>query len=430
MPKYIKADQFFYPHGVRRGGFLELVDGKFGKHVDQVFEDAEIIDYSGYSIAPGLVDTHIHGFGGVDVMDNNIEGTLHTMSEGLLSTGVTSFLPTTLTSSYEQLLAVTENIGARYKEATGAKIRGIYFEGPYFTEKYKGAQNPAYMKDPRMDEFRAWQKAANGLLNKIALAPEREGVEDFVRTITGEGVTVALGHSNATFDEAKKAVDAGASVWVHAYNGMRGLTHRELGMVGAMYELPHTYAELICDGHHVDPKACDILLKQKGTENIALITDCMTAGGLQDGDYMLGEFPVVVANGTARLKSTGNLAGSILKLKDGLKNVVEWGIANPHEAVMMASLNPAKSVHIDDVCGQIREGYDADFIVLDKDLELVATYLDGEKRYQAQKHKAVAILSYCFFVSYIILCVLVNEKLLKVVTESEQISFIVLKISL
>ena len=429
MPKYIKADQFFYPHGVHRGGFLELVDGKFGKHVDQVSEDADIIDYTGYSIAPGLVDTHIHGFGGVDVMDNNIEGTLHTMSEGLLSTGVTSFLPTTLTSSYEQLLAVTENIGARYKEASGAKIRGIYFEGPYFTEKYKGAQNPAYMKDPRMDEFRAWQKAANGLLNKIALAPEREGVEDFVRTVTGEGVTVALGHSNATFDQAKKAVDAGASVWVHAYNGMRGLTHRELGMVGAMYELPHTYAELICDGHHVDPKACDILLKQKGTENIALITDCMTAGGLQDGDYMLGEFPVVVANGTARLKSTGNLAGSILKLKDGLKNVVEWGIANPHEAVMMASLNPAKSVHIDDVCGQIREGYDADFIVLDKDLELVATYLDGEKRYQAQKHKAVTSFSCCFYFDNLQID-LVEEKYSKVIVENEQISFIVLKISL
>ena len=171
MPNYIKADQFFYPHGVRRGGYLELVDGKFGKHVEQIPEGAEVIDYTGYSIAPGLVDTHIHGFGGVDVMDNNIEGTLHTMSEGLLSTGVTSFLPTTLTSSYEQLLAVTENIGARYQEASGAKIRGIYFEGPYFTEKYKGAQNPAYMKDPRMDEFRAWQKAANGLLNKIALAP-------------------------------------------------------------------------------------------------------------------------------------------------------------------------------------------------------------------------------------------------------------------
>ena len=314
MSTYIKADQFYYPHGVRRGGYLELVDGKFGKHIENLPEGAEVLDYSGYSIAPGLVDTHIHGFGGVDVMDNNIEGTLHTMSEGLLSTGVTSFLPTTLTSSYEQLLAVTENIGARYKEATGAKIRGIYFEGPYFTEKYKGAQNPAYMKDPSLKEFRAWQKASHGLLNKIALAPEREGVEDFIRTITGEGVTVALGHSNATFKEAKKAVDAGASVWVHAYNGMRGLNHRELGMVGAMYELPHTTAELICDGHHVDPLACDILMKQKGKENVALITDCMTAGGLADGDYMLGEFPVVVAEGTARLKSTGNLAGSILKL--------------------------------------------------------------------------------------------------------------------
>ena len=114
------------------------MDGKFGKHVDQIPEGAEVLDYTGYSIAPGLVDTHIHGYAGVDVMDNNIEGTLHTMSEGLLSTGVTSFLPTTLTATYEQLLAVTENLGNHYKEATGAKIRGIYYEGPYFTETFKG----------------------------------------------------------------------------------------------------------------------------------------------------------------------------------------------------------------------------------------------------------------------------------------------------
>ena len=384
MTTYIYAKQFYFENSVKGPGYLPVLDsGVFGEFQEEKPTDGSIVDYSAYSIAPGLVDTHIHGYAGVDVMDNNIEGTLHTMSEGLLSTGVTSFLPTTLTATYEQLLAVTENLGNHYKEATGAKIRGIYYEGPYFTETFKGAQNPTYMRDPGVEEFHSWQDAAKGMLNKIAIAPERDGVEDFVRTITGEGVTVALGHSDATFDEAKKAVDAGASVWVHAYNGMRGLTHRELGMVGAMYELPHTYAELICDGYHVDPKACEILLKQKGTENIALITDCMTAGGLEDGDYMLGEFPVVVANGTARLKSTGNLAGSILKLKDGMRNVVEWGIANPHEAVMMASLNPAKSVHIDDVCGQIREGYDADFIVLDKDLELVATYLDGMKRYQA-----------------------------------------------
>ena len=208
MPNYVKADQFFYPFGIRRGGYLELVDGKFGKHVDQIPEGAEVLDYTGYSIAPGLVDTHIHGYAGVDVMDNNIEGTLHTMSEGLLSTGVTSFLPTTLTATYEQLLAVTENLGNHYKEATGAKIRGIYYEGPYFTETFKGAQNPTYMRDPGVEEFHSWQDAAKGMLNKIAIAPERDGVEDFVRTITGEGVTVALGHSDATFEQAKKAVDA------------------------------------------------------------------------------------------------------------------------------------------------------------------------------------------------------------------------------
>lgn len=384
MATFIKADQFFYPFGIQEGGYLEIKDGKFGAWQAELAEEAEVIDYSGYIIAPGLVDTHIHGFAGVDVMDDNIEGTIHTMSEGLLSTGVTSFLPTTLTSSFEQLLSVTKHIGERYKEASGAKIQGIYFEGPYFTEKYKGAQNPAYMKDPSLEEFRQWQEAAGGLINKIALAPERETAPAFIRQVTQEGVTVALGHSNATFEEARRAVEAGASVWVHAYNGMRGLNHREIGMVGAMYELPHTTAELITDGHHVNPKACDILIKQKGYENIALITDCMKAGGQADGDYMLGEFPVIVENGTARLKESGNLAGSILKLKDGVKNVVSWGLVNAHQAIMMASLNPAKSVGIDHVCGQIKEGYAADFIVLNKDLELQATYLDGQKRYQAE----------------------------------------------
>ena len=131
-----------------------------------------------------------------------------------------------------------------------------------------------------------------------------------------------------------------------AYNGMRGLTHREPGMVGAVYNLPNTYAELICDGHHVSPVACDILMQQKGHDHVAMITDCMRAGGSADGDYMLGEFPVIVQNGTARLKESGNLAGSILKLKDGLKNVVAWGIASPAEAIHMATYVPVSYTHL------------------------------------------------------------------------------------
>ncbi|VTS20898.1 N-acetylglucosamine-6-phosphate deacetylase [Streptococcus pseudoporcinus] len=382
MTRYIKADCFYYPDHVKESGYLELNDGKFGKWVSSAPADADIIDYSGYQIAPGLVDTHIHGFAGADVMDNSAEG-LHKMSEGLLSTGVTSFLPTTLTSTFEHLEKVSATIAAVADKVTGAKIQGIYFEGPYFTEEYKGAQNPIYMKNPRLDEFEAWQKAANGLIKKIALAPERTGVADFVSTVTKKGVTVALGHSNGTYQEAKEIVDAGASVWVHAYNGMRGLTHREPGMVGAVYNIPNTYAELICDGHHVSPVACEILMKQKGHDHVAMITDCMRAGGSPDGDYMLGEFPVIVENGIARLKSSGNLAGSILKLIDAIKNVVSWGIASPQEAIRMATLVAATSAGIDHLCGQIKEGYAADFIVLDQSLELYATYLDGKKAFQA-----------------------------------------------
>ncbi|EHI69123.1 N-acetylglucosamine-6-phosphate deacetylase [Streptococcus ictaluri] len=380
MTTYIKADCFYYPDDVKPKGYLEINEGQFGEWTSSVAQGAEVLDYSGYQIAPGLVDTHIHGYAGADVMDNSAQG-IHQMSEGLLATGVTSFLPTTLTSTFEQLGKVSATIASVADQVKGAKIQGIYFEGPYFTEEYKGAQNPSYMKNPRLDEFEAWQKAANRLIKKIALAPERQGVQEFVSAVTKEGVTVALGHSNGTYAEAKKAVEAGASVWVHAYNGMRGLTHREPGMVGAVYNLPGTFAELICDGHHVSPVACDILMQQKGYDHVAMITDCMRAGGSADGEYLLGEFPVIVENGTARLKDSGNLAGSILKLKDGLKNVVEWGLATPAQAIHMCSYVPAKSVGIEDQCGQIKPGHAADFIVLDDNLELVATFLDGQKVY-------------------------------------------------
>ncbi|MDG3141857.1 N-acetylglucosamine-6-phosphate deacetylase [Streptococcus suis] len=382
MTQYVKAERFYFVDGVKEGGYLPIKDGRFGAWQAAEPSDGEVLDYTGQQIAPGLVDTHIHGFAGWDVMDNSVEG-MHAISEGLLSTGVTSFLPTTLTSSFSRLEEVSATLASVADEVKGAKIQGIYFEGPYFTEKYKGAQNPAYMLDPSLDEFKQWQTAAGGRIKKIALAPERDGVEDFVKAVVNQGVTVALGHSNATYDEAKKAVDAGASIWVHAYNGMRGLTHREPGMVGAVYNIPGTYAELITDGHHVSPVASQILLREKGCDHVALITDCMRAGGQPDGDYYLGEFPVVVANGTARLKESGSLAGSILKLKDGVKNVTEWGIASVEEAIKMASYVPAKSVGIDDVCGQLTEGYAADFIVLDDDLNLVATYLDGKKVFES-----------------------------------------------
>lgn len=383
MKTYIYADQFFYPSGTKGPGYLEIVDGRFGKFVTTLSEDepCQIEDYTGYYIAPGLVDTHIHGYKNHDVMDNDLEG-LKVMSEALLECGVTSFLPTTLTSSVEHLTEVARTVATAKEHVTGAKIAGIYFEGPFFDEVHKGAQNPAYFHDPSLETFNVWQEAANGLIKKIALAPERNGVETFVQTLTDQGVVVALGHSNATFEQAKQAVDAGASVFVHAFNGMRGLNHREPGMVGALMQLDHVFSELICDGHHVHPEACGLLIDKVGPEHVALITDCMMAGGMPEGHYELGEFPVVVKEGTVRLES-GNLAGSLLKLKEALQHVVQWGIATPEEAVMMATYVPAVSCKLDETCGMIKTGRAADFIVLDPKMTLQATYLDGVKRYTA-----------------------------------------------
>ena len=383
MTTYIKANKFYYPYETKLGGYLELVDDSFGKWLSTVPEGAQVLDYSGYEIAPGLVDTHIHGFAGADVMDNK-EESLATMSRELLSAGVTSFLPTGLTASFETLNKVCQTTAKFAGKETGARIQGLFFEGPYFTEKYKGAQNPSYMRNPSTSELDQWLASSKGLLKKIALAPEREGTAEFISYACKRGVVVALGHSDATYQEAVEAVEAGASVWVHAYNGMRGLNHREAGLVGAVYDIHHTYAELSGEGYHVHTCACDILLHQKRPDHVVLITDCMSAGGQPDGDYMLGEYPVTVENGTARLKSNGALAGSILQLKDGVKNIVDWGLVSKANAIMMASLIPAISVGIDDVCGQIKEGHLADFIVLDKEMNLRATYLAGKKVYECQ----------------------------------------------
>lgn len=379
MKTYIYADKFFMNYGIEENGYLAIIDGKFGHFQKEKPESAEIVDFSGKYIAPGFVDTHIHGLLNSDVMDNTPEA-IKTISKGLLQFGVTSFLPTTLTDSVERLDESVENIKNVYNDVEGAKIQGIFLEGPCFTEKYKGAQNKKYFINPTAEILDQWQEKSGNLVKKIAIAPEREDAVEFTEYATKNGVTVALGHSAATFDEAKRVVGAGANVFVHTYNGMSPLTHREPGMVGAAMELKNTFAELICDGHHVSPVAANIMMNAKTRENIVLITDCMRAGAMEYGQYTLGEFDVIVENGTARLL-TGSLAGSILSMNNAIKNVVDWNIATLEEAIKMASYNPAVSCNIDDKCGSIKPGLPADFVVIDDSLNVYNTYLDGVCKY-------------------------------------------------
>lgn len=382
MSRFFKAGSIILESQVVKNAYLEVKeDGTFGEIHEMVDETADVIDYSDYTLAPGLVDTHIHGYAGHDVMDVDFDG-LNEISEGLLSCGVTSFLPTTLTDSTENLNAACALIGERHEDVTGAKIRGIFLEGPFFTEEYKGAQNPKYMGDPSIEKLANWHELSNDLVNKIAIAPEREGVTEFIEFANSKEIRTALAHSSATYDEAKQAVDAGANIFIHTFNGMSGLHHREPGMVGAALSLDNVYAEVIADGHHVHPAAIDIVMKARGKDETVLVTDCMRAGGQGEGDSMLGEFEVFVQDGAARLKSNQSLAGSVLELITGVQNVVDWDLSTVAEAINMASLNPAKSVGIDHVCGKIAAGYAADFIVIDETANLQATYLDGKKRYE------------------------------------------------
>ena len=380
MSVYLYAKSIILEDTERANAYLEIKDdGTFGAILEEKPEGT-IIDYSAYHLAPGLVDTHIHGYASHDVMDNDFEG-IKVISEGLLSCGVTSWLPTTLTDSVENLDAVCETIGQHAGQETGAKIQGIFLEGPFFTEKYKGAQNPKYMSDPSIEKLDKWHRLSQGLVNKIAIAPERQGVKEFIEFANSKDIRTALAHSDATYQEAKEAVDAGANIFVHVYNGMSGLHHREPGMVGAALNLNNVYAEMICDGHHVHPAAAEVVVKARGPEETVLITDCMRAGGMGEGLSRLGEFEVVVKDGTARLKDSGSLAGSILELIEAVQNVLAWGLVSLPDALRMASLAPAKSVGIDHVCGLIAEGRPADLIVVDDAGQLIATYLDGQKRF-------------------------------------------------
>lgn len=375
------AKKIILEHEVVENAYLETVDGKFFKiHQDRP-EHAEVNDeYEDFIIAPGLVDTHIHGYKSHDVMDNDREG-LETISNEILKCGVTAWLPTTLTDTIENLNNVCQTIGQNYRDISGAKIKGIFLEGPFFTEEHAGAQNPKYMRDPSEEIFDKWQELSQNMIKKIAIAPEREDADKFIKYVTKQGVSVALAHSAASYESALEAVKAGANIFVHTYNGMSPLHHREPGMVGAALDAESVYAEVIADGYHVHPGAISILKKARGADETVLVTDCMRAGGMGEGKSTLGEYEVHVKDGKATLTESGNLGGSILELIEAVQNIVKWQIAPLEEAIRMASIVPARSVGIEDTCGKIEENLPADFIVIDEKANLKATFLDGKKVY-------------------------------------------------
>ena len=384
---WIHADKFFLPAAVMTGGYLPVTDGRFGMWQSERPEgDVQVEDLSGTWVTPGMVDTHIHGFYGHATTDVDADG-LCAASAELARRGTTSWLPTTFTDDPErigqQCAAIAEAADERGPEFLGARIQGIYLEGPFFTTKHVGAQNPAYLIDPSVEVFDSWQEKAEGRIVKSALAAEKPGAKEYIAALDAKGVKTAIGHSDATYDETVAAVNAGASMFVHTYNGMRGLHHRDPGIVGAAMATPETYAEIICDGKHVQPAAIKALVDAKGWQHMVLITDCLACGGLPEGNYTSGGMDVVMKGGLCYLRNedgtTGSIAGSVLTLAKGVKNMVDWNIVTAEQAVRMATEIPARSAGIEDRCGSIKPGRAADFCAFKPDMTLAATYVGGMK---------------------------------------------------
>jgi N-acetylglucosamine-6-phosphate deacetylase len=347
-------------------------------------KDIQVIELpEEYISVPGFIDLHIHGVGGADTMDATTEA-LSTMSGILPAEGTTSFLATTITQeikSIEDALKNVANYRKHHNEAGEAEILGIHLEGPFINEKRAGAQPVEHILAPDIDLFKRWQELAENGIKLVTMAPEQENGLEFVRYLDQSGVVASIGHSDATYEETVKAVDAGAKHVTHLFNGMRGLHHREPGIAGAALLLKQLMVEIIADGIHVCPEMIQLSLQTKGTDRMILITDSMRAKCLKNGTYDLGGQDVTVKDGKALLEN-GTLAGSILKMKDSIQNMIQFTGISLLEAIQLASVNPAKQMGVYDRKGSLAPGKDADIVILDENNEVFTTFCRGKLAYK------------------------------------------------
>jgi N-acetylglucosamine-6-phosphate deacetylase len=366
-------------------GLLVIDQGKivYAGEADNgpILEKGAVIPVEGW-IVPGLIDIHIHGMNGCDVMDGDLHS-LKVISESLARCGVTAFLATTMTAEKERLKQVVTKVAEFMERPTkGAVCLGIHLEGPWIHPMYKGAQNESYITAPSVSDLEEIWGAADRKIRVVTIAPDIPGSEEAIRRLKELGMTVSIGHTGAKFDQATRALELGATHFTHCFHAMRGFHHREPGTVGAAMYHESATTELILDGIHSHPTAGQLLYRLKGRERLALVSDAMRATGIGDGTYELGGQVVHVGNGAARLED-GTLAGSILTLNRAVRNAVEWWKVPLREAVHMASLTPASIIGLDGRKGKLKEGYDADFLVLNENGEVFLTAIQGEIVYQA-----------------------------------------------
>jgi len=337
----------------------------------------DVIDASGLSLIPGFIDTHIHGGYGVDVMDDTPTA-LSTLAKGLVTEGTTAFLATTMTQTNQAIENALSRINQFEANDSEAELLGVHLEGPFVEVSKAGAQPKAHIKKPDIRLFNHWQAVSGNKIKTVTYAPENDADYQFTNHLVTLGINRSAGHTALTFAGAKAACANGVNRLTHLCNQMNGIHHRDIGLVGASFQLDGLGAELIADGIHVSPPMMQLIINNVTPNRLTLITDAMRAKGLPDGEYDLGGQTVYVEKGKATLKD-GTLAGSVLNMIDGAKQLLALEHVTVRDVITMAAVNPAKSAGVYQRKGSIEVGKDADLLLVDDTLTIKTTILRGQR---------------------------------------------------
>ncbi|WP_313892306.1 N-acetylglucosamine-6-phosphate deacetylase [Psychrobacillus sp.] len=371
-------------------GFIHIKDDKIEAvggmaNCPSISDNDQLFDCIGkHYVMPGMIDIHVHGAAGFDFMDSSHEA-FEGIAKALAKEGTTSFLATTITNPMEHTadtLKSLENYSAGSSDLAVAEMLGIHLEGPFINRKQKGAQPESAIISPNAQVFREWQELSGNAIKIVTFAPELDNQFELLAELKKTGVIPSMGHTDASYDETMDAIAHGVSHATHLFNGMKGMHHRDPGVVGAALLHDDVHVEIIPDGIHFHPDLLKLIVKMKGLENVLAITDGMRAKGMPDGEYDLGGQQVTVREGTCVLSTSGSLAGSIVTMNEARLNLARWLNLSIHEQIQITSLNQAKRLGLLDRKGTIKAGKDADIVVLGQDGEVELTICRGSIAYE------------------------------------------------
>jgi N-acetylglucosamine-6-phosphate deacetylase len=333
-------------------------------------------------LVPAYVDIHIHGCAGHDVMEANPQA-LNAIGAFLSTRGVGAYFPTTVTSPRDETLRSLAGLATEIKQRAegsgdGATPLGIHLEGPFLSHLKRGVHTETLLEAPSVSLFDRFWQASEGQIRLMTIAPELPGATELIAHATALGVRCSMGHSDAKVCEAEAGFTSGARSATHTFNAMRAIDHREPGLAAYVLDKQSLFAEIICDGIHVDPLMVRLFIRAKERDRIVLVTDGMSATGMPDGTYMLGDMEVEVSDG--RCTSNGTLAGSVLTLDRGVQNLIDFTGSSLNTAVAAASRNPSRLMGIDGSWGSLEEGRTANITVLSSSAEVIQTFLAGKPK--------------------------------------------------